>query len=167
MKTTGRRANACARLAAVLALCLMAARVSAAPNQQDVFRSIQDSVGKPTEFDARPIILLGCGGGLVLLLVVIGSRRQQTATSPKPLNHPGRLLKEVLKDVPLKSAEVKQLKLLAETVESQTGEQTHPLVLLLCPSLMVKGLKEGAGRIDRKTIAQVVRKLRIGRGNEG
>ncbi|HSU67466.1 MAG TPA: hypothetical protein VLJ39_11385 [Tepidisphaeraceae bacterium] len=153
------------RLAAafVLSSVLWVARPAvAAPSQKDVFKSIQESMGKQEESDSRPLLLLLCGGGVIVLLVVVGSRRQQKATSPEPLNHPGKLLKEVLKDVPLKSAEMKQLKLLADALATKSGEEAGPLTLLLCPSLMAKGLKEPTPRLDRKMIAQVVRKLRLG-----
>ena len=142
---------------------------SAAPTQEDVFKSIQESVGEKTEFDTRPVVLFACAGGGILLLVWLMGRRSKRAAVPKSLNHPGRLMKEVLREVPLKSAEVRQLKTIASSVASQAGEEPSPLTLLLCPSLLAKGLNAASTRgstmltagVDRKIVAQVVRKMRI------
>lgn len=142
-------------------LCLLAPSRSYAATQDEVFKSIEQSVGEKTQFDSRPVILLLCGGGLVLLLLSLMSRRQKKAVTPRALNHPGKLIKEVLRDVPLKSGEVRQLKTLASSLEPETGTAPDPLALLLCPSLLVKGLKNSGERVDRKTVAQVVRKLQL------
>jgi hypothetical protein len=140
--------------------------VAAGPTQDDVFKSIHDSVGKPAQFDSRPVILLAAGGGLVLLFLTLMSRRQQKVASPKSLNHPGRLMKEVLREVSLKPAELRQLKLLSDAVQHETGQEANPLTLLLCPSLLAKGLKAGPAKLDRKALAQVVRKMRVGQPPE-
>jgi len=143
---------------------VMPSALRAAPTEQDVFKSIHDSVGERTEFDSRPVILLGLvGGGIMLVFVAFNKRQQQRApVGQKPLvNHPGRLMKEVLREVPLKPAEMKQLKLLAESVQSQVGETPQPLTMLLCPSLLAKGLSANPGKLDRKAVAQVVRKMKL------
>ena len=135
--------------------------LSAAPTQDDVFKKIQESMSEKEEFDSRPVILLFAGGGTVLLLLCLMSVKRQKAAAPRGLNHAGKLMKEVLRDVPLSTAEVRQLKLLAEAVEQQTGEPATPLTLLLCPSLMAKGLQEKPAKLDRKVVAQVVRKMQL------
>ena len=149
----------------VLGPGLFPARAAAA-TQEDVFKSIQENVGEKTDFDSRPVLLLLVGGGSVLLLLALMGRRSKKAAIPKALNHPGRLLKEVLKEVPLNPAEMRQLKALAENVQRQTGEPASPLSLLLCPSLLAKSLKSGAPRIDRKTVAQVVKKMGLNEVHE-
>lgn len=155
------------RLLLGCAVWVMAASpVSAAPTQDDVFKSIHDSVGKPAQFDSKPVILLAAGGGLVLVVLTLMSRRQQKVASPKSLNHPGRLMKEVLREVSLKPAELRQLKLLSDAVERESGHETNPLTLLLCPSLLARGLKAGPAKLDRKTLAQVVRKMRLSQPTE-
>jgi len=136
-------------------------RVLAAPSQQDVFKSIQDSMGSDKEVDSTPIYLLVAGGIATLVIMTLVGRRQNKSDTPEAFNHPGKLMKEVLRDIPLKSAEVKQLKLLAGAVEEQTGDETSPLILLLCPSLMARGLKGDRGKVDRKLVAQMVRRLRL------
>ena len=154
------------RLAFLLSsvFCLLSsAALDAAPTQNDVFKSIQDNVSHQTDLDSMPVILLVLGGALVLALLVYFSRREQkVASAPTTLNHPGKLAKEVLRAVPLKPAEMKQLKLLADAVESEAGEPIDPITLLLCPSLLAKGVKASPPRLDRKAVAQVVRRLRIG-----
>lgn len=148
--------SACALL--FILLCARAAH--AAPTQNDVFKSIQESMGKEEPQDYRPVLLFAAGAGILVLIVVVGNRRQQAAKAPAPVNSTGKLMKEVLRDVPLKSRELKQLKLLADAIDSPTGEELNPLALLICPSLMAKGLHKSAGKADKKTIAQIVRKLR-------
>jgi hypothetical protein len=164
---TERGSRAGQRLAAFIltsVFCLLSSRaLDAAPTQNDVFKSIQDNVSHQTDLNSTPVILLVLGGALVLALLVYFSRREQkVASAPSTLNHPGKLAKEVLKAVPLKPAEMKQLKLLADTLESETGESIDPLTLLLCPSLLAKGVKANPSRLDRKAVAQVVRRLRLG-----
>ena len=143
--------------------------VSAKPTQDDVFKSIQDSVGERTEFDFRPVFFVAGGGALVLLLVAVAKHRQPRAVATgaaaaaaaarRPLNHPGRLIKQLSRDVPLKPAELKQLKMLAESIEGQAGASPNPISLLLCPSLLAKGLKAGPPKLDRRIVAQIVRKM--------
>src|SRR5215469_2302137 len=111
-KTEGRR-RAGRRFVFILSsvFCLLSSLpspTSAAPTQNDVFKSIQDNVSHQTDLDSMPVILLGLGGALVLALLVYFSRREQkVASAPATLNHPGKLAKEVFKAVPLKPAEMK------------------------------------------------------------
>ena len=132
----------------------------AKPSQNDVFKSIEQSVGERTDFDYQPIILLAGAGGLVVLLLALINHHQKRAALPRKINHPGRLMKEVLRDVPLKPAEVRQLKILAESVQRQTGEPANPLMMLLCPSLLAKGLASRPAKLDKQTVAHIVRKMR-------
>jgi hypothetical protein len=136
-------------------------RGATAASQKDVFKSIQDSMGAPKETDSTPAYGLAAAGLVVLVIFVVANRRQEKVSSPTALNHPGKLMKEVMKEVSLKSGEVKQLKLLAEALEASSGETTNPLALILCPSLMARGLQGTKGKVDRKVIAQIVRKFRL------
>jgi hypothetical protein len=144
----------------LLLLALPNQPASAAPSQDDVFKSIQESMGKSQEFDYRPVLLLAAAGGVAVLVAMIGNRRQKTARLPQALNSPAKLMKEILREIPLNSGEVKQLKVLAGAVKSPDAQETNPLVLLLCPSAMAKGLRGAGNKVDRKTIAMIVRKLR-------
>jgi hypothetical protein len=134
----------------------------ATPSQQDVFKSIQDNVGQPTDFDARPVIFLAAAGGAALLLVVGVNYWQKRRSTPRKLNHPAKLLKEVVREVPLSASEVKQLKLLADNLENEIDQPAGPLLMLLCPSLLGKALKTAPPKLDRRTVAGLVRRLKLG-----
>lgn len=157
-----RRTMAC--IAMLLGLTLTCGTLRAAPSQTDVFiKSVQDNMDSAQSFDYRPVLLVAAGGGMIVLLMMISKRRQNTRTRPQALNSPARLIKEMLRDVPLNAAELKQLKLMAASVQAPDDEPTNPLVLLLCPSVMAKGLHRAGNKVDRKTVALIVRKLREGK----
>lgn len=145
---------------ALLLLAFFTSTLRATPSQDDVFKSIQESMDKPQDFDYRPVLMLAGGGGVAVLLLLIASGRQKGKRSPQTLNSPAKLMKEVLREISLNSGEVKQLKMMAAAVENPTAQETNPLVLLLCPSVMAKGLHRAGNKVDRKTVATIVRKLR-------
>ena len=125
--------------------------------------SIQDSVGDRHDGNSTPVILLALGGGLVLAVLVWMSRReQQKIVTPAALNHAGKLSKEIVKQVNLKPVEMKQLKMLADSIERELGEAPDPLTLLLCPSLLAKGVNANPSKLDRKVVAQMVKRMRQG-----
>jgi hypothetical protein len=121
--------------------------------QEDVFKSISDNVsgtGDPTPFYAVAMV----GAGIVLVLLVVNFFQKRQA-SPRAVNHRGKLIKEMLKRVPLKSGEVKQLK----TMAAEQG-CVSPLTLVLCPSLLAKGLN-AKGKADKRVVMGVARKMGI------
>ena len=120
----------------------------------DVFKSTQRSMqsGGGSSGAGQFLILLFCAIGLIVVLVVLQQRRKREVV-PVALNHLGKLLREVLKSLPLKSNEVKQLKQLAEEHSCRS-----PLTLLLCPSLLAKAL-HAKPAAERKTLATVARKI--------
>ena len=125
----------------------------ATPRQQDVLRSIGDDGTE--NVDTGKLLLVVFGIVTVLIVIAMRSQRQQKkAAAPKALNHQGKLVKEVVKHVNLKPAEIKQLKILSES-----KDLSSPLVLLLCPSLLTAAVKENSGKIDRQVIIAVARKL--------
>ena len=126
---------------------------SAAPTQEDVLRSIGQHIDQQRGDPSKLLALLAAAGGLAILLVVFSHRRKREV-SHKPLRHHGKLLKEVCKAIPLKPAELRQLKTLAED-----QNMASPLSLLLCPSLLERAAD---ARTDRGIIAGVVHKLRPG-----
>ena len=132
-----------------------------AASQKDVFKSIQDSMGPQTETSSTPAYLLAGAGVLVLVIVAVVNRRQQKVKPSGALNHPGKLMKQIMREVSLKSNEVKQLKLLAEAASAYSDETPSALTLILCPSLLAKGLQGTRGKVDRKIVAQVVRKFKL------
>jgi hypothetical protein len=137
----------------------------AAPSQEDVFRSIQQNVGQRSEDSGKGLAILLGGIGALIMVMLIGSRIRKRQSVPKAVNHSGKLLREVMKTVPLKPKEMKQLKLLAdETRREGAGVEPveSPLTLILCPSVLSKALKNRQTKVDRAVIAQVVRKMSAG-----
>ena len=61
-------------------------------------------------------------------------------------------MKEVLRTVPLKPAELKQLKVLAEQSRAAQGIQS-PLTLVLCPSVLARAAQEKSTKANRKVVA--------------
>jgi hypothetical protein len=124
------------------------ALVSAAPTQDEVFRSIEQNVGQSGDSGSFLGVLLACLGAVVLLLVIVNyARRRSPGTRTRPgtpsrarvVNHHGKLMKEVARAAHLRPREVKRLKAMAERVGESRGEPlASPLVLLLCPSLLRK-----------------------------
>jgi hypothetical protein len=128
-----------------------------------VFKSIQDSVGQRHDVNSTPVILLALGGALVLaVLVYMSKREQKKVVAPSALNHAGKLAREMVKEVNLKAVDMKQLKMLADSIVDQVGETPDPLTLLLCPSLLAKGVNANPARMDRKVVAQMVKRMREG-----
>lgn len=130
----------------------------AQPTQEDVLKSIGDSVNEPVDSSRALAVAAGIGGAVVLL-VVVGHWRQRDR-KPELLNHPGKLLKEVLRNVPLKGAEVKQVKALCQTFQPLGGGRVEsPLTLLLCPSLLADAAKQSRGKADLAVVGGLVKRL--------
>ena len=131
---------------------------SAKPTQRDVFRSIEDNVSESNESGSKMLLFLGAGVALVVLLALF-TRRQRQEDAPKSLNHPGKLTRKLCSALSLRKQEVKQLKLLADqTTKGDEQPLTSPLVLLLCPSVMVNAVKNKSTKVDRKVLAQLIRR---------
>lgn len=148
-------ATAVVRRVAMLFAVALSPLAVAQPSQEDVFRSIQDSVGGSAE---TPDLLPYVAGavGLLLMVVLISQRRKRVA-APRSLNNRGKLLKEIVRSVPIRSREMKQLKIVAENADTD-GPQPNPLTLLLCPSLMAKTIQSKRLKIDRRALTSVARK---------
>src|SRR3954451_20266574 len=99
-------------LFSALSASLRCNSVFAAPTQQEVFKSIQDNVGQTTD-PKKFFAFMALAAGLIVLLAVLSNRKKRQVT-PKSLNHQGKLLKEILRQVDLSAAEVRQLKVLAD-----------------------------------------------------
>jgi hypothetical protein len=121
----------------------------------DVFKHTKESMNQ--EAGPEPLIALALGGVAVIVLLVMLQYRRKSDSVPKPVNNQARLLKEVMKTLPLKESELKQLKQLADEQHCSS-----PLVLLMCPSLMAKALASKPPD-QRKAIAPMIKKLT---GNE-
>lgn len=135
---------------------LASSPLPAQPTQEQVLQSISDTVGEP--IDSRRMVAVVAGaGGVVLLLVVAGQRRRDVRA--KTLNHTGKLMHEVLKTLPLKRAEIKQLEILAQDARPGGARVQSPLTLLLCPSLLGAAAKESRGKADLPVVAGLMKKL--------
>ncbi len=144
----------------ILLLLSLVGTVHATPSQSEVFKSIQESVSRSSDDSSGSAVPWICAGVAVVLVLALISRRQTLQAAPKPLNSPGRLLKEVMKSVPLNPRELKQVKLVAEgTKVGDDQPVTSPLVLLLCPSIIAKAAEDRSTRADRRTLVQVLKKL--------
>jgi hypothetical protein len=124
----------------------------AQPKLEDVFKSTQENFGR--EPDPRMFIAWLCvAAGLITILVLLHRRYQRQAT-PKVVNHQGKLNRALQKQLALKSAEVRQLKALAE------GQPiSNPMTLLLCPSLLSKAAREKRGKFDRQVVASMIKRM--------
>ena len=130
----------------------------ATPSQAEVFKSISDNVNQPTD-GGRVVFWLCVGGGVFIVLALI-SQRQRRVAAPKPWLHHGKLLKEVVKALPLRRSEIKQLSALADVTRQPDGQPVNsPLTLLLCPSVLARGINNKALKVDRRVLAGVYKKL--------
>jgi hypothetical protein len=124
-------------------ICVLCCGAAGTPTQEEVFRSFQENMVEKTD-GTRVIAVVFLAAATVVVLLLVANRHKRQVT-PKVLNHPGKLLKEVGKGVALKGSEVKRLKVLAEQCQCSS-----PLTLLLCPSLLERAMKgkrgEGASR---------------------
>ena len=119
--------------------------------QEDVFKSISENVSGSSDPKMLYAILLGMAAIIFLAVVVNALRKRES--KPRGVNHQGKLLKEMLKAMPLKKGEVRALK----TIATEQG-CSWPLTLVLCPSLLAKGIN-ARGKSDRKWAMAVARKL--------
>lgn len=123
---------------------------------EDAFkRSLSESIDQrvdPKNFGAFIAIVLG----IILFAIVFNQWRARAAKpgGPKSVHSLSKLLKEVGKQTSLRPAEVKQLRILCEQQEVQS-----PLVLLLCPSVLSKAVRENQKRIDRTVLSGLARKI--------
>jgi hypothetical protein len=123
------------------------------PTQEDVFRSLNQNMNTPVDMSrAVPYLLAALG---VIILVILFNYHRQRQNTPRSLNHPGKLSRELARRLGLRSIELRQLKLLAEEQELE-----HPLTLILCPSVLGKAIKSPSVRVDRAVLKQIVKRLR-------
>jgi len=138
-------------MAVLAAMC-----AAAGPTQDDVFKSISQNVGKSS--DSRVLLIfLAVAAGFIILLVLF-SQRTKRVISPKALHHHGKLVKEVMRGLPIRPGELKQLRILAEETRGAGGEPvTSPVSLLLVPSVLAAAAKSRTTKANRKML-EIVRK---------
>ena len=147
MKFHGRKV-----LFAFLLATVFTSFANAQPKLEDVFKSTHENFGKepaPGMFVAWFCV----AGGLIVILVLL-HRRYQRQAIPKVVNHQGKLNRALQKQIALKSAEVRQLRSLAEGQAVQ-----NPMTLLLCPSLLAKAAREKPDKFDRKLVASMIKRM--------
>ena len=115
------------------AICHLPFAASAAPTQEEVFKSISNNLGPSVDGTKVFAVFLAVGGAAILLAVL--SKRQKRAALPQQLNHQGKLMRELIKTAGLTRSEAKTLALLVEQLEASGQPLRNPLTLLLCPSL--------------------------------
>jgi hypothetical protein len=124
-----------------------------APTQDEVFRSINQSVGSSADLDKIvPFLLMGLA--LAVMLVIYSQRRKRTAT-PRPLHNISKLSHKLARELKLSTAEMRQLKIIAADQNVQS-----PLTILLCPSLLGKTLKNNPTSVDKEVLGGIVKRLR-------
>ena len=110
-------------------------------------------MGSTVDFSkAVPYLLAALG---VVILVILFNYYRQRQSTPRSLNHPGKLSRELARKLNLRSIELRQLKLLAEEQQLE-----HPLTLILCPSVLGKAMKNPSVRVDRAVVKGVIQRLR-------
>ncbi len=141
-----------------IALLALTSNLLADPRIEDVFQSTHDAMG--SEIDGTKIFAIACAAvGLIVVLVLVSKIKSGGGTGsgsigPRALNHQGKLLKELTRELNLKAGEVRQLKSLSET-----SSLKNPLTLMLCPSLLTKAAREQPAKVDRRAIASLAKRL--------
>ena len=130
----------------------------ATPTQEEVFKSISQNVSESDGSGRMLLAFIVTGAAVLMLLTLFSARRTREAT-PKALNHSGKLLKEISKNISLRPVELKQLKLLAEGERNAGISVESPLVFLLCPSALTSAMRANRVKVDRKVMAGLARKL--------
>src|SRR4051812_31734812 len=121
---------------------------------EDVFKSTKENMTQ--EAGPERLFALALGAIAIVVLLIILANRRKADMIPRPVNNQNRLIREVLKAVPLKDAELQQLKKLAEEQSCSS-----PLVMLMCPSLIAKALQTKTPE-QRKALAPMIKKLTSG-----
>ena len=125
--------------------------ILAQPKQSDVFKSISENVSGTSDPKIFYAVMLGIA--IIVFVLVVNSALRNRQSKPRGVNHQGKLLKEMLKRVSLRKSEVRALR----TIAAEQG-CTSPLTLVLCPSLLAKGIN-ARGKADRKSAMTVARKV--------
>lgn len=129
----------------------------------DVLKSISENVSQSEGLSSRTILAIVLGLVAIIMLIALFSSRNNRVASPKPMNHNGKLVRELSRQIGLKPAELKQLKLLAQGERDAGNQVDNPLVFMLCPSAFVKAAKAKRARIDRRAMTSLARKLGLTR----
>jgi hypothetical protein len=126
---------------------------------EQVFRrSLQENIDQTVS--PRHLLAFGCAMlGLIIAAAVFNRWRARSGRGPlvgppRAINSPSKLVREVARGVNLRPAEVKQLKVLSEQ-----QNVSNPLVLLLCPSVLSRAVRENPKRVDREVLSGLAKKI--------
>lgn len=128
------------RMMMALSVGLMLASVAQA-SQEDFFRGLSGQGDSGTGSSGSLVdvtmflAVLGLIAGALVLLVWIVRLRKTLAVRAK--HNPARLVRELARKVNLKPTQLKKLKPMAAK-----AEVSHPLILLLCPSIVAGLMKK-------------------------
>ena len=140
-------------MATVLLLTASAARAEP-PTMEDVRRSISSSVDHGQSISGKAL-----GGtaaafvGLILVAVVVNHRQNRrtpggwstdaaysggpaVSRSAGPMNHPGKLVRELMRETGLTKGQLRQLQAVNDRLADDDRAVEHLATLLLCPSLL-------------------------------
>lgn len=117
----------------------MAAAASATPSQEDVFKSISNSVDNSV--DGRKVLAVIAFIVAIAIVAALFNKRDVRQTAPKVLNHQGKLLRELKKTAGLNGEQIKHLKALADDLGTRGEPLESTVTLMLCPSLMNRARK--------------------------
>lgn len=129
-----------------------ASHLQAQPQIEEIFQSVRQNMTEPTD-PGKVLAGFMLALGVIGLVVLLGMRRNRAGV-PRVLNHHGKLLKEVSRSVNLRPAELRQLRLLSEQ-----AQVSSPLTLLLCPSILVRTMRQKPNRVDAKVVSQLAKRL--------
>ena len=135
------------------------------PSQDEVFKSISNNVDHGSSISGTAVVAIAAVAvGIVLLAVVINARQNRdggawstgggeaAAVGPGPrraggpVNHPGKLVRELMRETGLTRARVRQLEAANDRLAADDRGVEHLATLLLCPSLLAASRGEGVGR---------------------
>jgi hypothetical protein len=128
-----------------------------AATQEEFFRSMQQSVdggGSSSTEAGRILLLIVAGAALVGLVMMLGRQKTRKVAKLRAPNNPRKLMKEISRAARVRPGEMRQLKVLADQQSCES-----PLTLLLCPSLLVKGIQQQGSKADRQVLLQLAKKM--------
>lgn len=134
-------------------------RLLAQVKLEDVFRETQDSMN--TAPASKWVLALLLGTAAIVMLLVLVNQRRKRQVMPKTLNSPSKLNREILRQLPIRPAELKQLKVLADQQDC-----SNPLLLILCPSIFQRAIRGRSDKTDSRILKHVAIKVGVASGRQ-
>jgi hypothetical protein len=124
----------------------------APPELDEVLRSVQGSVGATADL-TRILALLGAALVCVLVFAFI-RKMNQRQTTPRVVNNPRKLAREVCQATGIDASTFESLTALA-----RAQGMTSPLVAMICPTALRTLAKAASTAEERKAVLELARKL--------